>query len=928
MSIRARLLVLVVGAALLPAIFMGWRYYQDRGKDIEIAKAGLTVSAHAIAATLDAKIQGTAQLHYGLAQARILSDRDKAACSKFLAEVREKKPQYTGILTIDPDGSLYCDSLRTGRSLDLRDRDYFKRALDTAGSIILEPTFGRLTGAAVLQIAYPARDEFQQLAFVLLASLDLDKFLKEQTRDLPPGGEILLVDRNGTVLVGSSARPGAAEPGGSIAASELFRFAAGNAGGTRELADAAGETTVWTVAETQAIGGVNLYVIAGHVKSDLVAAPNLRLAEDMAVLAVFSLLLIAGVWLLAEIGIRSQLGRIAKLAERIAAGDLSARILPPFPKGELGNLMSLLNGAADSIQTQRRDIEHLNIRLLQSQQLEKTERERLDIAISNITRGLLMYDADGRLVVCNRQYIEMHGLSPEVVKPGLPFCDLMAYRKQIGSFDGDVEEFCSSIRRNLADGKISRYLLETGDGRSIESVTKPLPTGGWLVMTEDVTQRRLYDERIAHMAHYDALTDLPNRVLFHERLESALDAREPDDQLAVFYIDIDQFKSVNDSLGHSIGDELLKIVADRLRGCLAATDFAARIGGDEFAIIQTAVAKATDTTDLVERIYAAIRKPYDCAGHLLTADASIGIALAPQHGANLDQLLKNADLAMYGAKAEGRRTYRFFEPAMEARVIALRTMEIDLRQAIADGGFEIYYQPQLRLCDDKVTGCEALLRWRHPVRGMISPAEFIPVAEETGLINQLGEWVLVESCAEAVKWPGDVKVSVNVSPVQFGSEGFALKVAAALANSGLPAHRLELEITEAVLIRDDEAALTMLHQIRALGVGIALDDFGTGYSSLSYLRRFPFDKIKIDRSFIKNIEDANGSAHIVKAVVDIAAAQRMTTTAEGVETEGQLNELRRLGCSEMQGYLYSPPVPASKLAALLLPPDRRLAGAA
>ena len=240
---------------------------------------------------------------------------------------------------------------------------------------------------------------------------------------------------------------------------------------------------------------------------------------------------------------------------------------------------------------QRRDIEHLNIRLLQSQQLEKTERERLDIAISNITRGLLMYDADGRLVVCNRQYIEMHGLSPEVVKPGLLFCDLMAYRKQIGSFDGDVEEFCSSIRRNLANGKISRYLLETGDGRSIESVTKPLPTGGWLVTTEDVTQRRLYDERIAHMAHYDALTDLPNRVLFHERLESALDAREPDDQLAVLYIDIDQFKSVNDSLGHTIGDELLKIVADRLRGCLAATDFVARIGGDEFAIIQTAVAR-------------------------------------------------------------------------------------------------------------------------------------------------------------------------------------------------------------------------------------------------------------------------------------------------------------------------------------------------
>jgi EAL domain-containing protein (putative c-di-GMP-specific phosphodiesterase class I) len=280
-------------------------------------------------------------------------------------------------------------------------------------------------------------------------------------------------------------------------------------------------------------------------------------------------------------------------------------------------------------------------------------------------------------------------------------------------------------------------------------------------------------------------------------------------------------------------------------------------------------------------------------------------------------LLKSADLAMYGAKADGRRTYRFFEAGMDANVRALRALEFDLRKAIADGGLELHYQPLVDLRDNKVTGCEALLRWRHPKLGMISPAEFIPIAEDTGLINQLGEWVLNKACAEAATWPDDISVAVNVSPVQFRSQTLALKVAAALAASGLPASRLELEITEAVLIRDDEAALAMLHQLRELGVRIALDDFGTGYSSLSYLQRFPFDKIKIDRSFIKGIEEPSGSAYIVQAVVNIAEARSMTTTAEGVETEQELQMLRDLGCTDMQGYLFSPALPAAELAELL-----------
>jgi diguanylate cyclase (GGDEF)-like protein len=561
--------------------------------------------------------------------------------------------------------------------------------------------------------------------------------------------------------------------------------------------------------------------------------------------------------------------------------------------------------------------------LLKQQQLFDrrlaVDRQQLSTALNNIPQGLVLYNASARVTVCNRRYIEMFGLSPDVAKPGCTMQELIAHRKETGSFDDDVDAFCTSIIGSMALGKVTHQITEAADGRAIQIINQPLEAGGWVATIEDVTERERSDAQIAHLAHYDALTDLPNRVLFREQLEQALRTVQPGEQLAVLYIDIDEFKSVNDALGHSIGDELLKAVAGRLRGCLRASDVAARLGGDEFAIIQTAVERTSDTIHLVERIYRAIREPFECAGHLITTDASIGIALALQDGADLDQLLKNADMAMYGAKADGRRTYRFFEPDMDARARARRMLELELRQAIKDGEFEVYYQPLLTLQDNKISGCEALLRWRHPGRGFVSPAEFIPIAEETGLINQLGDWVLNMACREAAGWPDHIGIAVNVSPVQFKSRTLALNVAAALAASGLAPSRLELEITEAVLIRDDEAALAVLHQLRALGVRIALDDFGTGYSSLGYLQRFPFDKIKIDRCFVKDIGSPAGSSSIVQAVVNIATASHMTTTAEGVETQQQMELLRELGCTEMQGYLFSPAIPATEVRRLLRP---------
>ncbi|WP_338827315.1 bifunctional diguanylate cyclase/phosphodiesterase [Bradyrhizobium sp. 27S5] len=543
------------------------------------------------------------------------------------------------------------------------------------------------------------------------------------------------------------------------------------------------------------------------------------------------------------------------------------------------------------------------------------QSQQLDTAINTMTQGLLLFDDSARLVICNQQYIDMFGLSPDIAKPGCHLRDLILHRQATGSFVGDVDAYCARFINPDSD-KVQDAVITIPDGRSIHLIYKRSPDGGWATTLEDVTEGRRAQARIEYLAHYDALTNLPNRTLLQRHAEGLLlgpTARE----FAILYIDIDEFKRINDTLGHLIGDEFLRRVAEKLRQSVGSGDFIARLGGDEFAIVQRDIASDDDVSDLVARVYQSLRTPFDCLGHRLSSDASIGIAIAPRHGSDLFDLLKCADLAMYAAKAAGRRTYRFFDPAMEKHAHLRRALEADLRTALAEGGFELHYQPLVDLRSDEVTGCEALLRWRHPVRGMISPTEFIPLAEETGLIEGIGQWVLHTACTEAAGWPAHVRLAVNVSPVQFKSETLALKVASALAESGLDPRRLELEITEAVLIADDDAALVTLGQLRALGVHIALDDFGTGYSSLQYLQRFPFDKIKIDRSFVKEVTRNSGSASIIRAVVSIAADRNMITTAEGVETDQQRDTVQMLGCTQMQGYLFSKPVPAQDVRTLL-----------
>jgi diguanylate cyclase (GGDEF)-like protein/PAS domain S-box-containing protein len=461
------------------------------------------------------------------------------------------------------------------------------------------------------------------------------------------------------------------------------------------------------------------------------------------------------------------------------------------------------------------------------------------------------------------------------------------------------------------------------DGTEIEVLTfgRRVPFDGkdaFLVTAVDITERRKAEARIAYMAHHDNLTGLPNRVKFREHLDRALERSVAgNERTGVLCIDLDLFKSVNDSFGHPVGDRLLKIVAERLRDVMPEEALVARLGGDEFAMIVKHSPTPRELSDLSTALIACVSEPYSVDGLELVIGASVGIAISPGDGVSGDDLLRNADMALYRAKADGGGTHRFFEKEMDHLAQTRRSLEFDLRRALTNGEFELHYQPLVDVAANRIVAFESLLRWRHPARGMISPADFIPVAEDIGLIVTVGEWVLREACTEAAKWPGNIKVAVNLSPIQFRSRSLVQTVIAALAHSGLAPTRLELEITESLFLAETEANLATLHQLRGLGVRISMDDFGTGYSSLSYLRSFPFDKIKIDRSFVRDLAERQDCVAIVKAISGLGQSLNISTTAEGVETVDQLDQLRAMGCTEVQGFLFSPAKPGCDIVELL-----------
>ena len=545
-----------------------------------------------------------------------------------------------------------------------------------------------------------------------------------------------------------------------------------------------------------------------------------------------------------------------------------------------------------------------------------------DKALDNMPHGLCMFDADKNLMLCNAAYSRLYTLPAELTRPGTPLQQILDYRVTAGNAPSHRESYFDVVVEAALKGSTASQNIALVDGRVIKISHQPMDNGGYVATHEDVTDAVRAEEQIKYMAGHDPLTGLPNRTLLREKIDRELAASGK--TTALLCLDLDRFKEVNDTLGHAVGDLLLKAVADRLTACLREGDSIARLGGDEFVVFQADVESRDQASTLARRIVDVVDRTFIIDGKPIHIGVSIGIAMAPGDGDIADSLLRHADTALYRAKANGRGTFCFFETAMDANREERRKLEFDLQQALESEQFEIYYQPQVATDSERVVGFEALLRWHHPERGLVSPAEFIPLAEESGLIVPIGEWVLRQACKDAASWPANISVAVNLSPLQFRSQTLAHMVVSALDDAGLPASRLELEITESVLLTDNDTVLTTLHHIRSLGVRIAMDDFGTGYSSLSYLRLFPFDKIKIDQSFIRELGNSKDCAAIVKAVVDLGASLGITTTAEGVETSDQLSRVREQGCSEIQGYLFGKPLPLSSVHELL----ERLPGAA
>jgi diguanylate cyclase (GGDEF)-like protein len=548
---------------------------------------------------------------------------------------------------------------------------------------------------------------------------------------------------------------------------------------------------------------------------------------------------------------------------------------------------------------------------------------RFDTALNNMPHGLCMFDPQRRLVVSNKRMEELLHVSN--VRRGAPLREVFRGCVTSGTLNEAMMERLLSELESRLSGKFNGELaVNTEDGRALSLTFEPMENGGSVVLVEDVTARKDAETRINQLARYDALTGLPNRSFFHDQMGFSLATMKRGANCAVLFVDLDQFKQVNDTLGHPAGDALLCAVAERLHGIVRDTDLVARFGGDEFVVLQAPVRSADAAAVLARRIVEELSTTYDIDGHRVVIGASVGIAMAPRDGLDADILLKNADMALYRAKAEGRGLWRFFEPDMDTKAQARRSLELELRQAVKTGAFEVHYQPLINLKTGRVTACEALLRWRHPTRGMVSPAEFIPIAEEMGLIVEIGHWVLRRACLDCAQWPADVHVAVNLSPIQFRHGNVMRAISDALVAAGLGASRLEIEITESVLLQDTETTRALLQQLRDFGVRISLDDFGTGYSSLSYLHSFPLHKVKIDRSFLAAVGANKRALPLLRNVARLIAELGMAVTMEGVETREQLELITDDGSfDEAQGYLFSPAVPAHDLAALLDPASLR-----
>ena len=814
---------------------------------------------------------------------------------EFLRSRKDRLSQVDNIALIDADGARINYSLAWPPPAgDMSDRDYAQHfsTQDDPGLFVSEPVVSRATDMWTLYLSRRVNGPHGEYLGLVLGSVPLMAFHELYiTINLPPSESFMLLRRDGTVIArhpDPTDRAGAKMPA--------------NSGWYAQVAQGGGHY------ESPGVFDADTRLVAVRPLSDYPLVMDVALSKDAALatwrreaaLIALGTVCAATCLLLLLRALERQLGRLQ--AQQAALGARNA---------ELTSIAGALQ-ASES-------------------RLAATSSE-LETTLASMDQGLVMVDAGGAVAVCNRRAIELLELPAELmqVRPrfdAVPPLQLLTdgfTRSGPADTDTDADAGADPAARadatRIADAPdpSHSYERELPNGRTVEVHSGKLAGGGgWIATFEDITARRHAERQVAFMAHHDALTLLPNRTMFRERVETAVAHANRATAAAVLFLDLDHFKSVNDTLGHPVGDGLLCQAAERLSTCVRQRDTVARFGGDEFGVVQVGPDRVEDVATLAQRIIDVLNEPYEVAGHQVIIGVSLGIAMACADGSDPDTLLKNADIALYRAKAEGRGVYRFFAPEMDARLQQRRKLELELHAALLNDEFELYYQPQLDLATNRICGFEALMRWNHPTRGLVNPYEFIWLTEEMGLIVPLGEWALRQACREAMLWPIDVRVAVNLSPVQFNRHDLVSHVIEALTDSGLPAQRLDLEITESVLLMHNADNIGILRELRALGVRISMDDFGTGYSSLSYLRSFPFDKIKIDQSFIRDLPHDRDAAAIVRAITALGTSLGMVTVAEGVERPDQLARLREEGCAEVQGYLFSVPQPASEIPGLL-----------
>lgn len=897
-GLRARLLLLLLLAVLPGLAALGYDLLQD-WRGARAAAAAQVQALAAQAAREQRQVVDEARLLFALlANLPDVAQGDARACAARLASLDPRSRGYVNVGVIGADGRLLCDLLG-GAGTFLGDRDYFQAARARRDFVAGHYIIGRVSGQAVLPMAYPVLDAQGEVTRVVYAAVGADWLSALlNARPLPADTALSLVDRHGTVVARAPAEPEAlGKPHPAVALARAIQ--AGSPAGVLE-----------TEAETRRLiayspivwHGQVLAYVAASVPVHVVEAPlrqalHWRLALVLGMtLAVFAL-----GWVFADKAVLAPVRRLRDFSRRMAAGDLAAR--PGVRnRGELGELAASLDTMARALQASRLEMEGI-----------------MDV----VPDGVLVMDRAGHIVMANARCETLFGYprgelvgqsvelllpedrrkahevlrrrdlaAPRVREMGSPSVDLVARRRDGSTFPVEV---------SLAP-------LETEKGRFV------------IAAVRDVSERKQFEAEILRQATHDALTGLPNRVLFRQLLEQAMvQAQRDETLLAVAFLDLDGFKTINDTWGHRAGDALLVQVADRIRGALRASDVVARQGGDEFTLLLSGIRQIPDVTRVADKLLAVVAKPYEIDGREVNVTASMGITLYPIDDADAEHLLRNADTAMYRAKADGRNRYSFYTAEMNAEVRRRLEIETGLRQALREEQFEVFYQPQVEVNTGRWVGLEALLRWRHPERGLVSPGEFIPVAEDSGLIEPIGEWVLATVCRQIMDWNRrglpPLRVAVNLSARQFAKPALVEDVAAILAGAGMNrcGGQMELEVTESILMGDQLQSVAHLEGLRALGLKLAIDDFGTGYSSLAYLKRFPLTALKIDRSFIDGVVDDPNDAAIAAAIIDLAHSLKLSVVAEGVETPAQWQWLREHGCDLAQGYLFGRPMPAAEI---------------